>query len=143
MLLRRGSICLFENYPLAKAEAPYALHGHGDELAEHLGAAEGACRPSDEPGSEEVVPQVQAHEQRHAAPEVAGSAERDVAVHEEVERGGHPDGERVGQRGQHSQRLQQREHAELDEGLGQGDAVVAEDLAQRLACPAFGLLLAV
>ena len=117
-------ILLFKDDVLAQDEAPNALHGHGDELAQGLRAAEGACCPADEPRAEQEVPNVQQHEQRNAAPEVAGSLERDVAVHKEVERSGAEHGNAVGDAGCKAQRLQDGEHRELKYGLHGGNTVV-------------------
>lgn len=71
---------------LHSKKAPDALHGHGDKLAYHFWAAEHGGSPPDEPRAKQEIPYIERHEHGHAAPKIAGRLERDVAVHEKVER---------------------------------------------------------
>lgn len=77
---------LLENDEFTQQKAPDALHGHGDEFARHFRAADHGGGPSDKPGAEQEIPHIERHEHGHAAPKIAGRPERDVAVHEKVER---------------------------------------------------------
>lgn len=67
-----------ENDPFAQAEAPNALHRHGNEFTDHLRATERRSRPAYEPGAEQEVPNIQGDKQRHATPEVARRFEREL-----------------------------------------------------------------
>lgn len=133
-----------ENDPFAQAEAPNALHRHGNEFTDHLRATERRSRPAYEPGAEQEVPNVQSDKHGHAAPEVARRFERDVAVHKEIERAGTRDGDAV-RDARRQREVGQGKHAELNECLHNRHAVIHERLTnapskRRPIGPSFGVI---
>lgn len=120
-----GGWLLFENHPFAQAEAPNTLHGHSDELANGLGKPKSRISCTDKPGAKSEVPQVEQHKQDHAAHEVAGCFEGDVAVHQKIERARARNGDAVGHARSQTKRLHNGENRELNNRLNSRNTIVS------------------
>lgn len=116
-----------ENDPFAQAETPNTLHCHSDEFTDQFGTAERRGRPAYEPGTKQKVPNVQGYKQCHATPEVTRRLERNVAVHEEIERTRTSNGDTV-RNARWQRELGDGKHAEFDERLHDRHAVIHKRL---------------
>ena len=128
---------LYENHPFAQAEAPNALHHHGNKFCCDLRTRKHCARPSDKPCAESEIPKIEQHKQENASPKVARSLERDVSVHEEVVRTRTRDSNAIGNARCQPERLQNKEYTEFNERLRQRNAAIRENLTNnaRHNCP--------